>query len=106
MTPWIYEAADETRKTAAFANSWGVPIRPRGISEVCLEVSSSIVVLLFLARKAISSAIRSVLVQPGRMELKRIFSFPSSNARDLVKATVAARRLFERTRLGSGCLTV
>ena len=73
---------------------------------VCLEVSSSIVVLLFLARKAIRSLTRSVSVQPGRMELKRIFSFPSSNARDLVKPTVAARILFERTRLGSGCLTV
>ncbi len=42
----------------------------------------------------------------GTMELKRIFSFPSSNARDFGNLTVAARTLFESTRLGNGCFTV
>src|SRR5687767_116836 len=105
-TPWIKDAAGETRKTAALANSCGCPTRPSGISADCLAISSSTVVLLFLARNAISSCTRSVIVQPGMMELKRIFSLPSSIARDLVNPTVAARTLFESTKFGRGCFTV
>ena len=70
-----------------------------------LSISSSTVEPLCSARNSNISWTRSVLVQPGRTELNRIPSGPSSSARDFVRPTVAALMLLERIRLGMGCLT-
>src|ERR1700690_442803 len=48
---------------------------------------------------------RSVSIVAGRMELNRMPSPPSSNARLFVSPIVARRMLLDRTRLDSGCLT-
>src|SRR5687768_16053896 len=92
-------------KAAAFANSSGWPSLPNELNSDCLRVSSSTVELFAAARAVINSVIRSVSVQPGKMELKRMPSRPSSNASDLVRPMVAERMLFDKSRLEIGCLT-
>ena len=91
----MYDAAGDSKKAAALANSSGCPILPSGLSVDCFAVSSWTVVLFAVARAVIRLITLSVSVQPGRIELKRMPSLPSSIARVLVNPTVAARTLFD-----------
>lgn len=81
-------------------------MQPRTKSRKRADISSSTVVSLAAAPTAMSFVARSMAVQPGRMELKRIPSPLSSRAVDFVTPTVAIRTELERIRFAMGCLMI